>query len=83
MNIGKQLMQRNYVYFLRPDSLLMHNDTVLFYIIINNSNTYIIYISTHIIKKKLGDLGLPRWCGGKESACQCRRHRSTGSVPGS
>ena len=22
------------------------------------------------------DLGLPRWLGGKESSCQCRRHRS-------
>ena len=75
MNIGKHLMQRKYVYYLGPDSLLMHNDTVLFYIIINNSTIHIIYISTYIINKKLGDLGLPRWCSGKESACQFRRHK--------
>ena len=23
-------------------------------------------------------LGLPRWCSGKESACQCRRHKRCG-----
>ena len=23
-------------------------------------------------------MGLPRWCGGKESACQCRRCRRCG-----
>ena len=27
--------------------------------------------------------GLPRWCSGKESACQCRGHRDAGSIPGS
>ena len=26
--------------------------------------------------------GLPRWLNGKESACQCRRHRDAGSIPG-
>ena len=26
--------------------------------------------------------GLPWWCSGKESACQCRRRRSAGSVLG-
>ena len=28
-------------------------------------------------------VGLPRWHSGKESACQCRRHRDMGSIPGS
>ena len=23
-----------------------------------------------------------RWCSGKESACPCRRHKDTGSIPG-
>ena len=23
----------------------------------------------------LSKMGLPRWCSGKESACQCRRHK--------
>jgi len=23
----------------------------------------------------------PRWHSGKESACQCRRHKSHGSIP--
>ena len=27
--------------------------------------------------------GLPRWLSGKESACQCRRCRDMGSIPGS
>ena len=29
---------------------------------------------------KLGDgyIGLPRWYSGKESACQCRRHKRLG-----
>ena len=27
-------------------------------------------------------IGLPRWFWGKESACQCRRHENTGSIPG-
>ena len=27
--------------------------------------------------------GLPRWCNGKESACQCRGHRDASSIPGS
>ena len=26
--------------------------------------------------------GLPRWLSGKESACQCRRCRDSGSIPG-
>ena len=26
-------------------------------------------------------LGLLRWCSGKESACQCRRHKRCGFVP--
>ena len=26
-------------------------------------------------------LGLPRWCSGRESACQCRRHRRCGFNP--
>ena len=26
-------------------------------------------------------LGLPRWCSGKESACQCKRHRRLGFHP--
>ena len=25
--------------------------------------------------------GLPRWCSGKESACQCRRHKRLGFDP--
>ena len=25
--------------------------------------------------------GLPRWCSGKESSCQCRRHRRCGFSP--
>ena len=25
--------------------------------------------------------GLPRWCGGKESTCQCRRHKGHGFYP--
>ena len=33
------------------------------------------YISTYIIEKKLGDLGVPRWHSDKESACQGRRHK--------
>ena len=31
------------------------------------------------------NIGFPRWCSGKESACQCRRHRFypwTGRCPG-
>ena len=28
-------------------------------------------------------LGLPRWCSGKESTCQCRRLRDAGLIPGS
>ena len=27
--------------------------------------------------------GLPKCCSGKEYACQCRRHRRHGSIPGS
>ena len=27
------------------------------------------------------DKGLLWWLSGKESACQCRRHRDTGSIP--
>ena len=27
--------------------------------------------------------GMPGWCHGKEYACQCRRHKRHGSVPGS
>ena len=27
-------------------------------------------------------VGLPRWRSGKESACQCKRHRAVGSIPG-
>ena len=27
-------------------------------------------------------LVLPRWERGKESSCQCRRHRNTGSISG-
>ena len=27
--------------------------------------------------------GLPRWRGGEESTCQCRRHRDVSSIPGS
>ena len=26
---------------------------------------------------------LPRWCWGRESTCQCRKHKSWGSIPGS
>ena len=26
-------------------------------------------------------IGLPRWCSGKESSCQCRRHRRCGLNP--
>ena len=26
--------------------------------------------------------GLPRWCSGKEYACQCGRHGRPGSIPG-
>ena len=26
-------------------------------------------------------IGLPRWCSGKESACQCKRHRRWGLGP--
>ena len=27
-------------------------------------------------------LGLPRWHSGKESACQCQRHKNMGFIPG-
>ena len=27
-------------------------------------------------------VGLPRWCSGKESACQCRKCKRCGSLPG-
>ena len=29
----------------------------------------------------MAKVGLPRWCNGKESACQHRRHRDMGSTP--
>ena len=29
----------------------------------------------------LGMRRLPRWCSGKESACQCRRHKGRGFDP--
>ena len=29
----------------------------------------------------IGTLGLPMWCSGKETSCQCRRHRRCGSNP--
>ena len=32
----------------------------------------------------VSQLGFPRWLGGKQSACQCRRHRFSpwvGSIP--
>ena len=27
-------------------------------------------------------VGLPRWHSGKECACQCKRQRAVGSIPG-
>ena len=32
--------------------------------------------------KYITNLELPRWLSGKESACQCRRRRDSGSIPG-
>ena len=32
--------------------------------------------------KYIKNLELPRWLSGKESACQCRRRRDSGSIPG-
>jgi len=29
----------------------------------------------HIISEHVTFLGLPRWCSGKEPACQCRKRR--------
>ena len=29
----------------------------------------------------LADLGASRWCSGKESSCQCRRHKRLGFDP--
>jgi len=37
-----------------------------------------IYICVYIKK----NLELPKWLSGKEYACQCRRRRDSGSIPG-
>ena len=34
-----------------------------------------------LIYKFKHELGLPRWCSGKESACQCRKHKGRGFDP--
>ena len=43
----------------------------------------IIIMNTWNLHKVINQHGLPRWQSGKESACQCRRHRRLGSIPGS
>ena len=35
------------------------------------------------LKPNCQDRGFPGGAGGKESACQCKRHKGLGSVPGS
>ena len=45
---------------------------------------YIVYFWKKSFKKSpIFLIGLPRWCSGKESACQCRRHKRVGFDPGS
>ena len=34
-----------------------------------------LFLAPLLLRGKLAFLGLPRWLSGKESACQCRRHR--------
>ena len=36
---------------------------------------------SELLTKNYSWLGPPRWLSGKESACQCRRHRSLGFSP--
>ena len=43
---------------------------------------YIVYFWKKSFKKSpIFLIGLPRWCSGKESACQCRRHKTLGFDP--
>ena len=44
--------------------------------------TYIHYWLYKIDNEWESLVELPRWHGGKESACQCRRHKRAGLVPG-
>jgi len=34
-----------------------------------------VFSSNIHVFKELQTIGLPRWCSGKESACQCRKHK--------
>ena len=55
-----------------------------------NGDFYEVCISLQFFffRKRIQNLRLPRWCSGKESACQCRRHKRrmfdpwVGKMPG-
>ena len=62
------------IFGTRMKNSKLNNDYKLYRNWINEINYY--------MAGNMMAVGLPRWCSGKEYACQCRRHRRPGSIPG-
>ena len=62
----------------KPTVCIMYEALVNWYAQCLGLGKHSVYFSYYYSHKR----GLPRWHSGKESLCQCKRHRNASSIPG-